>query len=94
MAELERVIEGLEQHMKMSCLSRIEGLQPIFCPYFRDGDCIINMCRDALELLKEQEPIEPIHNLGITRCGNCNCEIDKYEGIKYCPFCGRKVKWN
>lgn len=55
MADIEKVIKGLEQHMKMSCLSRIEQLQPIFCPYFRDGDCIINMCRDALEVLKEQE---------------------------------------
>ena len=49
--------------------------------------------KEILALLKEHEPTEPICNLGITRCGNCNHEIDKYEGVNYCPNCGKKVDW-
>lgn len=50
--------------------------------------------RKAIALLKAQEPMEPVYELGITRCGQCNHEIDKYGGDNYCPQCGRAVKWN
>lgn len=50
--------------------------------------------RKAIALLKAQEPIEPVYELGITRCGQCNHEIDKYGGDNYCSQCGRAVKWN
>ena len=51
------------------------------------------LCGDALALLKAQEPVEPVYGLGITRCGRCNHEIDKYGGDNYCPQCGKAVKW-
>ncbi len=49
---------------------------------------------DALELLKEQEPVKPTYEdyFGnkIARCGKCNGYIVRY---KYCPGCGQAVKW-
>ena len=55
--------------------------------------------RDALELLKEQEPIpcgEKIKAgdvmLDFYECGYCKNAIRK--PWKYCPFCGKAVKWD
>ena len=58
------------------------------------------------ELLKEQEPVEPkTHEIvvgisGATRseylCGDCGCGLvknDKWQ-TKFCPECGRGVKWD
>ena len=56
MTKLEKVIKGLEQHMKTECQSGREQLQSVLCPYFQDDECIIKLCRDALELLKERHP--------------------------------------
>ena len=51
--------------------------------------------RGAVELLKEQEPVKPRYEdfFGnrVARCGKCNGYIVRY---KYCPGCGKKVKWN
>ena len=50
---------------------------------------------NTLVLLKEQEPVKPTYEdfFGnrVARCGNCNGYIVRY---KYCPGCGKKVKWN
>lgn len=50
----------------------------------------------ALTLLREQEPVKPYDNpLGYYRCGNCGTHVHKYgEQDKYCPRCGKKVKWD
>ena len=57
---------------------------------------------DILELLKEQEPLEPYACEGDMKCGN-GCEIVGYiresDGkierlANYCPYCGRPVKWD
>lgn len=54
---------------------------------------------DALNLLKEQEPIRPI----LARIGNYEaindytcpvCGTDLYHLQKYCDECGRAVKWD
>lgn len=82
----EKVIKGLEIHLKPN--SRCVG-----CPYPNNGLCGDQLYRDALALLKAQEPVEPVYEIGITRCGQCNHEIDKYGGDNYCPQCGRAVKW-
>lgn len=58
-----------------------------------------NTARDALELLNEQEPIpcgEKIKAgdvmLDFYECGHCKNAIRK--PWRYCPFCGKEVKWN
>lgn len=58
----------------------------------------------AEELLKEQEPADPIEMIDDFypigdplrtigwRCGRCGARIDGYEN--YCPECGKAVKWD
>ena len=60
----------------------------------KEDERAIQFQSDRLDaLLKAQEPVEPVYELGITRCGQCNHEIDKYGGDNYCPQCGKAVKW-
>jgi rubrerythrin len=63
-------------------------------------DEVERMKRDALELLKEHEPVEPRKILPcITRpvggyvCGYCGIRFLEKNDY-YCPNCGRKVKWD
>ena len=71
------------------------------CPYWGEyDDCIGKMARDALELLKEQEPVKPRKILPcITRpvggyvCGHCGIRFLEKNDY-YCPNCGMAVKWD
>jgi len=66
-----------------------------------DAQCV----RDALALLREQEPVEPFARYDALRrefdCGVCgflvgfeNAFDDRRYRAKYCPECGKKVKWD
>ena len=65
-----------------------------------DLQVVKQMKHDALELLKEQEPVtmKPYYFNYI--CSGCRSEIDgefiDYTGgkIKFCPYCGKAVKWD
>ena len=72
------------------------------CPYnshdISNAPCANGLMRDALALLKEQEPVKPIIQKYAACCGNCDEDFIRFfppNGIeiKYCPFCGRPVKW-
>lgn len=67
-----------------------------------------NVCSGALELLKEQEAVEPgiaqaVDGIYAT-CGNCKKKLWKIMGLefvvnpnempRFCQHCGRKVKWS
>lgn len=63
--------------------------------------CMEDLLSDALALLREQEPVEPKRVLGVLpdwyHCGGCGFDmLDTGDGYrpKYCPLCGRAVKWN
>ena len=57
---------------------------------------------DALAMLKEQEPTEPVFRSDEWRCHNCSTIVLWYtliDGIEknmanYCPRCGTPVKWD
>ncbi|MCR5826371.1 MAG: hypothetical protein K6G54_07380 [Oscillospiraceae bacterium] len=59
--------------------------------------------RDAIALLKAQEPVEPIVDIDTWKCGNCGHTLEHqellgdnvlfHEQYNYCPDCGRAVKW-
>lgn len=93
----EEVIRGLE-----CCIVDIYD-QPCNCPYDGDGGCIGGLMRDALALLREQEPVAPVLQSGGNYvCGNCGMYTVGHQhpltGVdiktwKYCPACGRKVRW-
>ena len=91
MTETKKVLKGLE------CL--ITNEVPCGgCPYTESGYCVKNIAEDALELLKEQEPVKPelrMSKWGFKQwfiCGACGDTITFK--VNYCPYCGRKVKWD
>ena len=61
----------------------------------------VDVLEDGIELLKEQEPVEPQKendgNPGKWAswwyvCGNCGGAIDYRD--RFCRYCGRAVKWD
>ena len=99
MTKLEKVIKALE------CCKDINKLHCDDCAYTYNArsdrcECTTEMASDALELLKEREPVKPIdetcwnHTYG--RCGHCRAPLPALEGLhsKFCWMCGRQVKWD
>ncbi len=97
MSDRAKVIRGLEV-----CISRDPGKNTCYkCPYETTGnDCEIKLSEDAIALLKEQEAVstivEPLNDTRYIFCGACKAMLaqNKPKGYKYCPWCGRKVKWD
>lgn len=69
------------------------------------GESLVHITREtamnALALLREQEPVKPKRFLGALpdwyHCGVCGADmLDIGDGYrpKYCPQCGRAVKWD
>lgn len=94
--DVKRVIAGLEYCMggcQVSCFD---------CPYREIGqpppDCLDNcgILKDAVELLKEQEPVHiqkrEFAHMWFWCCGSCGVAIT--EGDRFCRMCGRAVKWD
>lgn len=92
MPDREKVIKGLAEMVDSQWL-------------WNKADYWAMMCRDALELLKAQEPVAPIHYEaeGSYGCGACGelvgwdeldcCGVDAIK-YRFCPGCGRKVIWD
>lgn len=98
MTDTERVIKALE------CCSKGVGSQACSsCPYYNEIHCITyGMAKDALERLREaqkrEEAIAPYEFAGLYKCGQCGNGIvglrgREKEGFRYCPMCGKAVKW-
>lgn len=94
MSNRERVIYDIERcicHVPDACqdCSKYVGA---YTP-----NCMEQLLADALELLKEQEPVEPVNvrwemNIRGGTCPRCLNWVQR--SYNYCPFCGRKVKWD
>jgi hypothetical protein len=88
MSETERVINDLNVAKRMLCNPQM--LTPEMC--IKIGQAITN----AIALLKEQEPVEPIPPIDesdLWKCGNCNHQLFRCTHQRYCEMCGRSVKW-
>lgn len=101
MTDREKVIRGLE-----CCITdRCED-----CPYedicYGDNEVELfdTLARDALALLKAQEPVEPTEpdEDNMRYCGACGSPVGyevleapgiEYVQYSYCQNCGRAVKW-
>ena len=93
----EKVIKGLEccirhgENAEVGCGRKDE------CPYEQNGlKCWLDLNRDALAMLKEQEAVEPKVEKAILDyqswhyiCGDCGGQIDIHDN--YCRHCGRVV---
>ena len=90
MHDMEKVFKGFE-HCK-------EDNTCYGCPYdIGSSKCIFLFHDDILEVLKEQEPVEPRIQTGSGVswwyiCGKCNAALNPKDA--YCSRCGRKVKWD
>lgn len=59
---------------------------------------------NVISMLKAQEPIKPKVNIDTWVCGNCGTRVEHEsmigpnavlaETFKFCPECGRAVKWD
>lgn len=64
-----------------------------------DYNGIIEYIDDAIDLLKEQEAVDPINSYGTFRCGNCRNIVGYNDSHgrgyqnKFCSKCGKAVKW-
>lgn len=97
MPDREKVIYSIERcicHVPDACRD---------CAFYEHPyrECVDMLLQDALELLKGQEPVEPIpYDLDtpvttVMRCYKCGwCNADITAGNPYCWHCGRKVKWD
>ena len=88
MTDIEKVIKALE------CYERTAGERCKNCPYADSDMCIEEMSKDALDLLKEQEPVEmEIEGGGASWwyvCEECHGSVDYYDS--FCRHCGRPFK--
>ena len=96
----KKVIKGLE-----CCMSgQPDGLgcSRVPCPYNQFEDCEGILHRDALALLKAQEPVKPMLARGWYWCGGVGCrnsltsardDDSPVRKPNYCEKCGRPVKW-
>ena len=89
MADIEKVISDLEQ--------QIRWIEEIECHKFPGWLNTTNAMRDALELLKEQEPAEPVMKKGrlftAPTCRKCGYFFQTGTKPNYCQECGKAVKW-
>lgn len=65
---------------------------------FEQAKPVLQFFDEVIELLKEQKAVKPKSKSRkgeypqiVHRCGNCNEILYRY--YKYCPTCGRQVKW-
>lgn len=95
MADREKVIKGLE-----CCTGYCD--EDTGCPYYGDGEsfeCEEQLRKDALALLKAQEPVKPTidirHGKSMWRCGSCATALQPNQmHAKFCFNCGKAVKWD
>lgn len=93
-AEYQKTVRGLE-----CCILRNPEDKPRCdeCEY--EGKCVNRLMMDALELLKKQEPVEPIrmHHTADKYRDHYKCKIcgsDLYFEQCFCDCCGRETKWD
>ena len=92
MSATEKVVNNLNASKLMLCYPKM--LTSEMC--VKIGQAI----NGAIDLLKKQEPVEPIISYGTFRCGNCENIVGYNDGNgcgyqnNFCGNCGKAVKWN
>ena len=68
------------------------------CDYYIRTNCVEycderRIVRDALELLKEPEPVQVVWKFGFPHCPECGQMLPEGDRVKYCLHCGKPVIW-
>ena len=99
MVDREKVIAGLECHRVFNC--EIDAYTKTMCPYWDHEECSQTLMADALELLKEQEPVKPKkwvpkgQAMARVRGYYCPvCDTSVVRGDRFCHWCGRELTWD
>lgn len=93
-ADYDRVVDGLERCFKYETATS-SGLICEECPYNKEnglGTCSALLLKEALELIKEQEPKRMWLYNGELCCPQCGAICKSY--YHYCNECGQAVKWS
>ena len=96
--DMENVIKGLEicaEHGSWHGLDCEHNEAYKDCPYRGcETGCIVTIAKDALDLIKEQETVEPQLSMsGLWyECPICHRHLLK-DRDNYCARCGRRLKW-
>ena len=98
MTDKEKVVKSLE-----TCSDVYYGATGACssCSFSQSKNCFAELVYQTIELLKEQEVVEPtINEYGEIFCGNCGENvgiigqtIKTVVRMRYCRECGRMVKW-
>ena len=86
MPDLNLTISNLE--------TQIRWIEDIECHQFPGWMNATMAMRDAVALLKGKEPVKPSWRQGKASCGACGYQIPQRTAAKFCPTCGRKIRWN
>ena len=88
--KMENVIKGLEAIVNDDWM-------------WKKADYYAGICKDAIALLKAQEPLKPVVDIDTWKCGNCGHTLEHqellgdnvllHEQYNFCPKCGKAVKW-
>ena len=77
-------------------MSWLEGLAQQDWRMFHSDSEVQEIARNALELLKEQEPVAPVLVGRMWECGKCHAPVGIFmddQRDQFCRTCGRSVKW-
>ena len=72
-------------------MSWLEGLAEPDWRVFHSDSEVQNIAKSALELLKEQEAIEPDSEHHLFVCPVCRSVLRRNQ--KFCHECGKRIKW-
>ena len=89
MPDREKVIKGIE-----NCITGFYC--PSECPYLDECNDLmkpmfVELAKDALVLLKEQETVEPITEHHLFLCPVCKNTLFREQ--KFCHECGKRIEW-
>ena len=102
MADREKVVKGLKTCTERSVCCGCGYYKPYAPRTLNSPLCYKIMMKDALELLEEKEPliikkdnVDEVYDY-MAECPECGMIWAMWysERMRYCPGCGRKVKWD
>ena len=84
--DTEKVIKGLDE-LSGFLFKEYGKVQAEEANIYYDRFLLVD---NAIALLRDRETVDPFH-----RCvGDCHTLLERDDGVMFCPYCGRPVKWD